>query len=128
MSTDAYVSNRAQEIARRDAQLSASAAVAQAESEMRSNVSNTDTDSPAVTRQELVQAAADLASGFWAEFGIVPEQAQIRIGSTCYVLYCFDLRIGQFFSQDSARRFVSDAKAEFGPRRRPGCGTILRTV
>lgn len=112
VSTDAYVLNRAQEIAQEDPRLNTRASVAKAEAEMRANVS--DTSDPAVKfREELVKFAVEMASTLGSELRIAPGQLQARVGSTAYVLYCFDLRIDQFLGKGLARQFVSDVQPEF---------------
>ncbi len=120
VSTDAYVLNRAQEITQGDPQLNTRAAMAKAEAEMRANVDDMSDPDPAVRlRRDLVEIAGVNTLTLWTELRLIgpsqlgPSELRARMGSAAYVLYCFDLRLGQFFSEDFARSFVSDAAPSF---------------
>src|SRR5262245_29448624 len=43
----------------------------------------------------------------------IPDSIDSRIGIAAFVLYCLDLRIGQFFGMRTARRLISEAYPRF---------------
>jgi len=115
VSTDAYVLRRAREISEHNPELHPNKALAQAEFEMRTNVEDTPdpiVDPHADIHRQLVDAAERTVSDLLSQLDI-GLKSPFRMGAVAFILYCFDLRIGQFFDKKAAHRFVAECEQRF---------------
>lgn len=86
-----------------------------AQAEMAANVEDTPDPIPdphANSHRQLVDAAERTVSDLLSELNI-DLKSPFRIGLVAFILYCFDLRIGQFFSKKAAQRFTSECVKRF---------------
>jgi hypothetical protein len=115
ISTDAFVLKRATEISDQNPNLHPNKALAQAEVEMTANIEDTPDpilDPHAGNHRQLVDAAERTVSDLLSELDM-SLQSPFRVGIVAFILYCFDLRIAQFFGEKAAHRFTTECERRF---------------